>query len=73
MTTGTERATPPKEVSARGFNTDARKGDALLNHKKPTRRRKRVQPKVIAEWLAVLTALLTAIKLLVELIHTLLT
>lgn len=50
---------------------NARKGGALLNHKKPTRKRKLVQPKRILEWVALITAILTMLKLLVELIHLL--
>lgn len=70
---GTERATRPKEVSARGFNTDARKGGALLNHRKPPRRKRAVSPKRMAEWLAVLIALLPALKLAAKLYRLILT
>ena len=38
-----------------------------MGHKKPTRARRWVQPKRIAEWLAVIITILTALKLAVEL------
>ena len=42
-----------------------------MQHKKPTRKRMLSQPKKILEWMAVLTAVLTPIKLLVEILHLL--
>ena len=51
---------------SRRANDGRRRKVVLCMHRKPTRKRKWPQPRLILEWLAVLTALTALIKLMVE-------